>query len=235
MPEAAMIFAAGFGTRMRPLTDSLPKPLIPVAGRPLIDHALDRVTAAGIGRVVVNLHYRGDQIRAHLAGRARPRIAFSDESARILDTGGGLLAALPALGTGAAPVATLNSDALWTGPEPLPDLARAWDGARMGALLHLVPRARAVGYTRAGDFFRDDAGRLTRRGAAETAPYVFTGAQIIAPAALAGQAPGVFSLNAVWDQLLDAGRLFGIVHPGDWVDIGTPAGISAAEALLEGA
>lgn len=226
-PRTAMVMAAGFGTRMKALTADRPKPLLEVKGRALIDRALDHCVAAGVPRAVVNLHYLGDMIRAHLAGRTAPEIVFSPEDP-VLETGGGVVRALPLLGVG--PFYTLNPDALFTGPAPLPALAAAWDPARMDALLLLVPRDAAVAHKGAGDFFRD-GGRLTRRGAAAEAPFVYTGAQIIAPEAFAGAPDGAFSLNLIWDRLLAAGRLHGVVHRGGWVDVGTPEGLAAAEAL----
>lgn len=228
-PAAAMVLAAGLGTRMRPLTDRLPKPLIPVAGRPLIDRALDHVAAAGVPRAVVNLHYLAPMLRAHLAGRVAPQVAFSDETARLLDTGGGVRQALPMLG----PVFfVLNSDAIWTGSNPLATLAAAWAPGRMDALLLLVGRDRARTYTRAGDFHLGADGLPVRRGAAPTAAYVYTGAAIMTAAAFAHMPEGPFSLNLPWDRLLATGRLAAVVHPGVWVDVGTPDGIAAAETAL---
>ena len=230
-PSAAFVLAAGLGTRMRPLTETRPKALLEVSGRSLLDHALDRVAEAGVARAVVNAHHFAPMIRARLAARAGPpETAVSDESARLLDTGGGAKAALPLLGP--APFFAVNSDAIWTGPAPLPALARAWDPARMDALLLLVPRGRARAYTRAGDFALGADGRPTRRGDAPAAPFVFTGAQIIAPSAFAGAPEGRFSTNLVWDRLLAAGRLFAVIHDGGWVDVGTPAGLAAADAAL---
>ncbi|HET9067576.1 MAG TPA: nucleotidyltransferase family protein [Amaricoccus sp.] len=222
-PEAVMIFAAGLGTRMGELTRARPKPLIEVAGRPLIDHALALVREAGIPRVVVNTHAHAAQLRAHLA-RTAPDVILSHEPV-LLETGGGLRRALPLLGPG--PVFTLNADMVWTGPNPLAALAAAWAGD--GALLSLVPRAAATGHVGAGDFFLDP---LRRRGEAPAAPYVYAGAGIIDPAALAGFPGEVFSLNPVWDALLAEGRLQAIVHPGGWVDVGRPEGIALAEALV---
>lgn len=237
VPGVAMVLAAGRGTRMRPLTDTRPKPLIEVAGRALIDHALDRVDAAGIPRAVVNIHHHADQMEAHLAGRARPAVTLSDERAELLETGGGVARALPLLCAPAFFV--LNSDAIWAGPEPLARLAEAWAAmpADTAALMLLVPRADAAGYTRAGDFFLDVPGGVPRRrGAADKAPLVFTGAQILTAGAMglpAAGAPGtVFSLNPVWDALIAAGRLRAVVWTGVWVDVGTPAGIAVAEAAL---
>lgn len=227
-PHTAMVLAAGFGTRMGALTAAKPKPMLPVNGRPLIDHALDRCVEAGVRRAVVNLHYRGDQIRDHLAKRTGLSVLFSEE-AEILETGGGVIHAAPLLG--ADPFYTINSDAIWAGPQPLPCLAAAWDDDRMDALLLLVRRQDAVGYTRAGDF-ELTAGRPVRRGAAASAPYVYTGAQILSPRALRHAPPqAAFSLNLIWDALLASGRLFAVVHDGPWVDVGTPDGLTLAEQV----
>ena len=228
-PTTAMILAAGLGTRMGALTRDRPKPLLSVAGRPLLDHALVRAAEAGATRLIVNVHWCADQIRAHLAGR---NVLISDETDVLLDTGGGVRRALPLLGPD--PVFTLNSDAIWTGPAPLPALAAAWDPARHDALLLLVARAEARAHAGAGDFHLS-GDRPARRGAAETAPYVFTGAQILHPRALAGFPDGPFSMNAVWNRLLAADRLGAVVHRGGWVDVGTPEGLAAADALLAGA
>ena len=226
MPGAILLFAAGFGTRMGDLTRTRPKPLIEVAGRPLIDHALALADAAGIARKVVNAHYRAEQIVAHLA--ARPDIAVSLEAPEILDTGGGLRHALPLLA--ADPVFTLNTDAAWTGPNPLATLAQAWDVRRMDALLLLVPPSRAHGHHGTGDFAMGADGALSR-GAGAT----FTGAQIISVAALDALPAGPASLNVAWDAAIARGRLFGALHPGQWCDVGHPGGIAAAEAMRAGA
>lgn len=227
-PTAAMIFAAGLGTRMGALTRTRPKPLIEVAGRPLIDHALDLARGAGITRIVVNTHAHADQLAAHLA-RVAPDVLISHEAER-LETGGGLKQALPLLGEG--PVFTLNADMVWHGPNPLEALGGSWR-AGMGALLVLLPRAAATGHGGAGDFFRDpETGALTRRGTAPSADFVYAGAGILDTAALRAFAETVFSLNPVWDGLRAAGRLQGIVYPGTWVDVGRPEGIALAEAAL---
>ncbi len=217
-PDAVMIFAAGFGTRMGALTRDRPKPLIEVAGRALIDHALDQ---AGDRRVVVNTHYRADQIAAHLAGRA---VTLSHEP-EILDTGGGLRAAAPLLGDG--PVFTLNADAVWAGPGALEVLEAGWDPARMDALMLLVPRERAYGDTRPGDFAMGSDGLLAAGG-----PWRYTGAQIIRTETLKAMPDGAFSLWEVWRGMIEAGRLHGVVYPGHWGDVGHPDGIAAAEAML---
>jgi len=230
-PDHAMILAAGLGTRMRPLTENCPKPLLPVAGRAMIDHALDHATGAGVSRVVVNLHYLGEKIRIHLAGRQLPRIAFSDEQPEILETGGGIVHALPLLGEN--PFYCINSDSIWVGPNPLGVLRESWKPAAMDALLLLVARERAHAYTRPGDFFLDREGGIPRRRAdARTAPYIFSGAQILKPQVFADAPSGAFSINLIWDRLIGAGRLAAVIYPGDWVDVGTPEGLTVADACL---
>lgn len=223
-PTSAMVFAAGFGTRMKPLTDDRPKPLIEVAGRPLIDHALKIVDQVG-ATAVVNAHYRADMLERHLADR--PTVQVVSEAPDILETGGGLKSALPMLGS--APVYTLNSDAVWAGPPPLKILAEAWDADRMDALLLLVPLTHTVGYSRAGNFAIDRSGRLTR----SPDGLVYTGAQILRTDGLADIFQTSFSLNILWDQMLANDRLFGVTYDGHWADVGTPDGISLAEKMLE--
>ncbi len=224
---ALMIFAAGLGTRMGPLTADRPKPMIPVAGRPLIDHALAVAEAAGADPVVVNLHWRAEVLARHLQGRG---VVLSDETDQLRDTGGGLRHALPRLGPG--PLWTLNSDAVWTGPNPLKTLAAAWDGARMDALLLVAPRAALPHPPAKGDFALAPDGRLSRGRGGED--HVFLGAQMLVPDGLHAIADRVFSLNRLWDRIAAAGRLHGALHPGGWVDVGHPAGIVQAEALLHG-
>jgi len=221
-PKAAMLFAAGFGTRMGALTADRPKPLIHVGGRALLDHALGLVDAAGIATRVVNAHYKADQIALHLAGT---NAALSLEEPDILDTGGGLRAALPLLGPG--PVFTLNTDAVWTGPNPLIALRKAWDPSRMDALLLVIPADRARGHDVAGDFALAPDGRLTRGG-----DLVFTGAQIVDPAGLGCIRQTACSLNRLWDRIAADGRLFGLVHAGGWCDVGHPDGIAEAEDMI---
>ena len=225
-PFPLMIFAAGFGTRMGRLTADRPKPLIPVSGRALIDHALDSAQGAGATRIVVNTHYRADQMAAHLAGRG---VAISHETGPILETGGGLRAALPLLGPGA--VAILNSDGIWTGQNPLDRLAQAWDSTRMEALLLLLPVRGVQGRTPPGDFRIDAEGRLSRGAGGED--HVYIGASIIDPARLAAVTETAFSLNLVWDRMIAAGTAYGVVHRGGWCDVGHPEGIAAAERLLD--
>lgn len=225
-PPPLMLFAAGLGTRMGPLTATRPKPLIPVGGRALIDHALDLADAAGITRIVANSHYLPDQIEAHLAPRG---IAVSRETPVILETGGGLKRALPLLGDD--PVLTLNTDAVWTGRNPLVQLTAAWDGGRMDGLLLLLPVGHATGHAGTGDFLMDGDGRLARaKGAAGP---VYLGAQMLRTGGLAEISEEAFSLNRLWDRMIAAGRLFGVIHDGGWCDVGRPEGIALAEALLE--
>ena len=223
MSLPVMVFAAGFGTRMGALTESKPKPMVEVAGRALIDHTLDLVAAHAPPRTVVNLHYRAEQLAAHLAGRD---ILLSHETPDILDTGGGLRAALPLLGEG--PVLTMNSDAIWRGPNPLSHLEALLDGDRMGALLLCLPPGRVRGHAGSGDFLRDAEGRLARGPG-----LVYTGVQIIDPACLAAIPEPVFSLNRAWDVLGEQGRLFGAVYPGEICDVGRPKGIALAEDMLD--
>ncbi|MDK3017835.1 nucleotidyltransferase family protein [Pseudodonghicola flavimaris] len=222
-PQAAMLFAAGFGTRMAPLTQDRPKPLIPVAGRPLIDHALDLVRPLGLARIVANLHYRAEMLEAHLAPLG---VRTSVETPEILDTGGGLRQALPLLGPG--PVFTLNSDAIWSGPNPLELLRAVWDGNRMDALLIGIAPERALGHKGAGDFTADAEGRVLARGPG----LIYGGAQILTPTLLDQVPDRVFSLNRVWDLMQARGRLFVLEYPGQWCDVGHPGGIALAESLL---
>ncbi|SEK82602.1 MurNAc alpha-1-phosphate uridylyltransferase [Roseovarius azorensis] len=218
-----MLFAAGFGTRMGRLTADRPKPLIRVAGKTLLDHALGLVDDYGADRIVVNLHYLPDQIETHLAGRG---ILLSHETPDILETGGGLRAALPLLGPG--PVFTMNTDAVWRGPNPLRHLADRWDPGTMDALLLCIPKARATGHDGAGDFAIGRDGRA-RRGAGA----VYSGVQIIKPDLLHDIAERAFSLNLLWDRVLAQGRLFAIPYTGQWCDVGRPEGIALAESMLE--
>ena len=237
VPEVAMVLAAGLGKRMRPLTATRPKPLIEVAGRPLIDHALERLRAAGVRKAVVNVHYLGDAVEAHLKSRAKQlEIVVSDERERLLETGGGLVKALPLID--ADPFLVVNSDNLWVdGPvDALKLLAANWDEARMDALLLLVPLARAHCHSGRGDFHMDAAGALSRRRPRGVAPFVFTGVQMVSRRLFAGELPdGPFSTNLLWDRAIAAGRCFGAVHQGLWFDVGTPTSIKATELILEDA
>ncbi len=220
-----MLFAAGFGTRMGALTADRPKPLITVAGRALIDHAWDIADTAGAAPRVVNLHYRGEQIAQHLAGR---EVILSWEGDTILETGGGLRAALPVLGSG--PVMTLNTDAVWTGQNPLIELSAAWDDHAMDGLLLVLPARQARGHSGSGDFLVDQAGRLRRANGAPG--MVYLGAQILRTHDLSAIEDKVFSLNRIWDRMIAAGRAYGVIHRGGWCDVGRPDGIEEAEAML---
>ena len=233
-----MVLAAGLGTRMRAVSENVPKPLVPVAGRPLIAYSLDSLEQAGVAEVVVNTHYRAAQIEAVLAGHAArpgaPRIRISREEER-LETGGGVRWALHLLGDG--PFYVLNSDVVLVEQDPpaLARLAAAWDGQAMDTLLLLCPVSRALGYDGAGDFFCHGDGRLSRRGKATTAPFVFTGTQLLHPRLFAGAPDGAYSLNRHYDEALLAGRLFGLVHRGHMLHVGSPAGLDAAERHLASA
>jgi MurNAc alpha-1-phosphate uridylyltransferase len=230
-PRRAMVLAAGLGERMRPLTDTRPKPLIEVHGQSLLDYILDRLDEAGVADAVINLFYLGEMIEAHLAGRERPRIVFSREAAR-LETGGGVRHALPLLGD--APFYVINGDVRWLdGRTPaLLRLAEAWDPAAMDALLLLHPTAFAVGYEGSGDFVLAPDGRLRRRREREIAPFVFAGLQILHPRVFADAPAGPFSLNRIYDAAQEAERLWGVRHDGEWFHIGTPAGLAEVEAAL---
>lgn len=219
-----MLFAAGFGTRMGALTATRPKPLIEVAGKPLIDHALNLAEAAGIRKIVVNLHYLGGQIAQHLRHRD---ITLSWEHDQILETGGGLKAALPLLGDG--PVLTLNTDAVWSGQNPLAQLLGAWDPAKMDALLLLLPAERALGHSGSGDFLLTADGRISRANG-RAAP-IYLGAQILKTQGLAAISEPVFSLNRLWDIAIANNRAYGLIHQGGWCDVGRPEGIALAESL----
>ena len=237
VPGAAMVMAAGLGKRMRPLTASRPKPLIEVAGRPLIDHALDRLRAAGVEKAVVNVHYLADAVEAHLKNRFEGlEIAFSDERKRLLETGGGLVKALPLID--ADPVLAVNSDNLWIdGPvDALKLRAANWDERRMDALRLLVPLARANCHNGRGDFHLSATGAISRRKPRGVAPFVFTGVQMMSKRLFQGELPdGPFSTNILWDRAIAAGRCFGAVHQGLWFDIGRPENIRKAEEMLSAA
>lgn len=231
--DSAMVMAAGLGKRMRPLTATRPKPLVRVAGKPLIDHSLDRIEAAGIGHVVVNVHYLANALEAHLSAQKRAfTIAISDERDLLLETGGGMVKALPQL-TG-DPILIVNSDNIWTdGPQDsIQHLARHWDGGRMDALLLLIRQASATGHGGRGDFHMDPSGLLSRRKPGRIAPFVYTGVQLISPRLLADAPAGPFSTNILWDRAIAAGRLFGLSHMGQWFDVGSPASIGPTEAAL---
>lgn len=233
--DTAMVMAAGLGKRMLPLTATTPKPLIEVGGRKLIDYMIDHLADAGVAHAVVNVHYLADQVEAYLAGRTSPQVAFSDERAELLETGGGMVRAWRA-GLLPDPFFCLNSDNIWIdGPRnTLLDLSDAWDAERMDALLLLVPRERAFEHRGKGDFHLEADGRLRRRARDEdSAPYIFIGAQIASHRLLRDAPEGPFSTNVLWDRALAEGRLYGVVHAGEWFDLGTPEAIAPAEARLE--
>ncbi|MEQ8934196.1 MAG: nucleotidyltransferase family protein, partial [Amphiplicatus sp.] len=226
------LLAAGLGMRMRPLTDNKPKPLIEVAGRTLIDHALDRLEDAGVKTAVVNVHYLGGQIETHLSTRKTPEIDISHEET-LLDTGGGVAKALPLLGKDV--FYAVNSDALWLNgyEDTLLRMARLWNDDRMDALLLLHSTVEAYGYWGVGDFTIDPAGVLARRAESEVSPYLFTGVQILHPRLFENAPGGAFSLNVLYDKAIDEGRLYGIVHDGEWFHVGSPEGLSEAESYLQ--
>lgn len=234
VPEVAMVMAAGLGKRMRPLTATRPKPLVEVAGKPLLDHCLDRLRAAGVRKAVVNVHYLADALEAHLKNRVEGiEIAVSDERAQLLETGGGLVRALPLIE--ADPFLVVNSDNLWVdgAVDALRLLASAWDDARMDALLLLVPLARAHCHSGQGDFHMSASGKLRRRKAGGVAPFVYTGIQMVSKRLFEGEVPeGAFSTNILWDRAIEQGRCYGSVHQGLWFDIGAPPNIRKAEEIL---
>lgn len=229
--DCAMVMAAGLGKRMRPLTASQPKPLIRVLGKPLIDHALDRLADAGVARAVVNVHYLADALEAHLALRDKPAIMISDERAQLLETGGGMVKAKPLL---ADPFFCVNSDNIWIdGPlNAFADLSRRWNAEVMDALLLLVAHPRAHNHRGAGDFHMDALGRLTRRKAGRVAPFIYTGIQLVSHRLLRDAPEGPFSTNLLWDRAIGEGRLFGLGFTGEWFDVGVPEAIAATEEAL---
>ena len=234
LPDTAMVMAAGLGKRMRPLTASRPKPLVEVAGKPLIDHVLDRLRTAGVGKIVVNVHYLADALEAHLRARAADfDVTISDERAQLLETGGGLVRADPMIA--ADPFLVINSDNFWIdGPaDTLKLLASHWRDGEMDALLLLVPHARAGNHKGQGDFHMDAAGRLVRRKPGRVAPFVFTGIQMVAKRLLREAPDGPFSTNILWDRAIKESRCFGAVHQGLWFDVGTPSSIPATELALQ--
>jgi MurNAc alpha-1-phosphate uridylyltransferase len=230
--STAMVLAAGYGQRMRPLTLTRPKPLVEVAGKSLIDYGFDRLRAAGVAKAVVNVHYLPEQIEAWAAKQSSPPVTISDERGVILDTGGGVARALPLLG--ADPFFVINSDSFWVdeGTPALDRLRAAWDDRVMDCLLLLSPLERTVGYDGAGDFVRGGDGRLARRKASAGEPLAYIGGYLVAPRLFAGAPEGAFSMNLLWDRAIAEGRLFGVVHGGRWLHVGTPEAIGLAEAAL---
>ena len=231
--DTAMVMAAGLGKRMRPLTVSQPKPMVRVAGKPLIDHALDRLGEAGIARAVVNVHYMPEAVEAHLKDRALPRVTISDERALLLETGGGLVKAQDLLPD---PFFCVNSDNVWLdGPKnAFRELSDAWDPARMDALLLLVPHTGARNFAGKGDFHMDGRGRITRRRPGRIAPFIYTGIQLVAKRLLRDAPQGPFSTNVLWSRAIEEGRLYGVAFTGEWFEVGDPQAIPPTEAALAG-
>ena len=233
--DTAMVMAAGLGKRMRPLTASQPKPLVRVAGRALIDHALDRLRDAGVTRAVVNVHYMADALEAHVLARKSPVVTISDERDLLLETGGGMVKA-HAAGLLPDPFFCVNADSIWLdGPRnAFADLSAHWDAARMDALLLVVPHARARNFAGAGDFYMDPTGQLRRKQAGRVAPYIYTGIQLVAQRLLRDAHQGAFSTNILWDRAIEEGRLYGTVFTGEWLEVGEPAHVAATEDRLTG-
>lgn len=231
-PTSAFVLAAGKGERMRPLTQAVPKPLVPLAGKQLIDHVLDRLAAAGITRAVVNVHHLAGQIEKHVASRESPKVVISDERDALLDTGGGVLRALPKLGP--APFLIHNSDSVWIEGigSNLERLMDGWDDAAMDSLMLVAPVATSIGYEGSGDFHMDATGRLTRQSGARVAPFVFAGVSIAHPRLFDGAPQGPFSLNRLWDRAIEKGRLFGVRLEGVWMHVGTSQAVADAEAAI---
>jgi len=229
-----MVLAAGLGTRMRPLTDTMPKPLVKVAGIPLIDHVLDRLADVGVAKAVVNVHHFADQLIEHLGRRTRPRIVISDERGLLLGTGGGVKRALPELGD--KPFFHINSDTIWvdsTKPN-LSRLADAFEAETMDTLLLLAPTKESIGYTGRGDFAMAPDGRLTRRGDRDTVPFVYAGAAILRPALFNDAPGGEFPLTDMFERAAKKDRLFGLRLDGLWMHVGTPPAVQEAEAAIRG-
>ena len=229
--DTAMVLAAGLGKRMRPLTATTPKPLVRVAGRPLIDYSLDHLAEAGIAKAVVNAHYLADALEAHLGKRAAPVITISDEREMLMETGGGMVAAAPYLPD---PFFCLNSDNIWLdGPRNVfEELSARWNPAQMDALLLLVSHTRAVNYRGKGDFHLDQLGRVSRRRSGRIAPFIFTGIQLVSKRLLRDAPDGPFSTNILWERAMEENRLFGISHTGLWFEVGEPQAIAPTEAWL---
>lgn len=233
VPKTAMVMAAGKGTRMRPLTATRPKPLVEVAGQTLLDHVLDHLRDAGVGRVVINVHYLADAIEAHMKRTAKDlEVHVSDERGLLLETGGGLMKAKSLIGDD--PFLCVNTDNIWLdGPvNSIRLMASHWDAAKMDALMLVVPLARATCHSGRGDFHMDPLGRLSRRRQGRVAPYVWTGIQILSPSILVDPPGEHFSTGVLWNRAIAAGRCYGVVHSGRWFDVGTPAAIPITEAAL---
>jgi MurNAc alpha-1-phosphate uridylyltransferase len=231
--DTAMVLAAGLGKRMRPLTATQPKPMVRVAGKPLIDHALDRLADAGVAKAVVNVHYLADALEAHVTARAAPKVAVSDERALLLETGGGMIKAQDMLPD---PFFALNADNIWLdGPNnAFAELSRRWDPDQMDALLLLVPHARAINFSGPGDFHMDALGRVSRRRDGRVAPFIYTGIQLVSHRLLRAAPEGPFSTNILWSRAIEEGRLFGLSFGGLWFEVGTPQAIRPTEEALLG-
>ena len=231
-PKRAMVLAAGLGTRMRAFNGRIPKPLVKVGGKALIDYVLDRLAEQGVECAVVNVHHLADQIERHLAQRQHPQIVISDERNELLGTGGGVVKALPKLG--AEPFFHVNSDTIWIdGVKPnLGRLAAAFNPARMDALLLLAPAASSIGYSGRGDFSMASDGQLVRRGEREVVPFVYAGAAILTPSFFAGAPAGAFSMSPLFDRAAEAERLCGLRLDGVWMHVGTPDAVKAAEEAI---
>lgn len=230
--DTAMILAAGLGKRMRPLTASQPKPLVRVAGKSLIDHALDKVGSAGVTKAVVNAHYMADALEGHLKVRKRaPQVLVSDERDMLLETGGGMVKAAPLLPD---PFFCLNSDNIWLdGPtDVFAELSQGWNPERMDALLLMVPHTRALNYRGEGDFHLDPEGRVSRRRPGRVAPFIYTGIQLVSHRLLRDAPEGPFSTNVLWSRSIEEGRLFGISHMGLWFEVGEPSAIKPTEEWM---
>ncbi len=231
--DTAMILAAGLGKRMRPLTASQPKPLVRVAGKALIDHALDRLAEAGVAKAVVNVHYLAAALEAHVLARAVPKVTVSDERAQLLETGGGMVKALSQLPD---PFFALNADNIWLdGPKSaFHDLSRRWDPEAMDALLLVVPHVRAANFDGTGDFHMDPLGRLSRRRDGRIAPFIYTGIQLVSHRLMRDAPEGPFSTNILWNRAMEEGRLYGLSFTGLWFEVGTPQAIRPTEEALLG-
>ncbi|MDY0882363.1 nucleotidyltransferase family protein [Dongia soli] len=231
VPKTAMVLAAGFGKRLRPLTETTPKPMVRVLGRPMIDVVLDRLEAVGVERAVVNLHHLGHVIRDHLKTRKSLEIIFSEEE-EILETGGGIVKALPLLGD--EPFFTVNAKIIWLNgkTDALLRMAQQWDPAKMDALLLLQPTVTAVGYGGQGDFLMDQTGRIRRRPGWQVAPFLYAGIQICHPRLFRDPPAGAFSTNVVWDRAIEEERLYGLRHDGEWYHVSTPAQLEEVERHL---
>ena len=230
--DTAMIMAAGMGKRMRPLTAATPKPMVRVAGKPLIDHALDRLADAGVARAVVNVHYLADALEAHVLERPSPKVTISDERDQLLETGGGMIKAQPHLPD---PFYCLNADNIWLdGPRnAFADLSARWNPDEMDALLLVVGHARAANFSGQGDFHMDPHGRLSRRNAGRVAPFIYTGIQLVSHRLLRDAPQGKFSTNILWNRAIEEGRLFGVSFTGQWFEVGTPEAIRPTEDALK--